>query len=63
MPEFRVDGVSTAGKALQAFVEADNLRAARGKAKVMATQRKFKLLLFIKRSSVARVNCFKIFCH
>ncbi len=51
MPEFRIDGVSPAGKALQAFVEADNFRAARAKAKLMATQRKFKLLQVLPRST------------
>lgn len=51
MPEFRIDGVSPAGKALQAFVEADNFRAARAKARLMATQRKFKLLQVLPRST------------
>jgi type IV pilus assembly protein PilC len=51
MPEFRVDGISAAGKSIQGFVEADSLRAAKGKAKLMAEQRKFKVLRVLPRST------------
>lgn len=51
MPEFRVDGLSTTGKTIQTLVEADSLRAARGKAKQMAVQRKFKLLQVYPRAT------------
>lgn len=44
MPEYRIDGITPAGKTIQGFVEADSLRAAKGKAKTMASQRKFKVL-------------------
>lgn len=51
MPEFRVDGLAPTGKAIQAFVEADTLRAAKGKAKQMAAQRKFRLLQVYPRAT------------
>lgn len=51
MPEFRIDGITTAGKTVQAFIEADSLRAARSKGKTMSAQRKFKLLLVLPRAT------------
>lgn len=51
MPEFRVDGLGSSGKTIQAFVEADSLRAAKGKAKQMAVQRKFKLMQVYSRAT------------
>ncbi len=51
MPEFRIEGVTTAGKPVQGILEAESARAARQKASLMATQRKFKLLHVVPRST------------
>lgn len=51
MAEFRIEGVTTAGKPVQGILEADSPRAARQKAHVMAQQRKFKLLHVVPRST------------
>jgi type IV pilus assembly protein PilC len=51
MPEFRVDILSTSGKTSQTLVEADNLRAAKGKAKLMADQRKVKVIQVLPRAT------------
>lgn len=49
MPEFRVEGISTGGKPVQGIIEAENLRVAKQKSQVMATQRKFKLTRVLPR--------------
>jgi len=51
MAEFRIDGITPAGKTVQGFIEADSLRAAKGKSKTMAAQRKFKLLQVLPRAT------------
>lgn len=51
MPEFRIEGVAGDGKPLQGVFEADSLKAAKQKAAVMATQRKFKLLNVVPRAT------------
>ena len=51
MPEFRIEGISSVGKAVQGVIEAENPRAARQKAAQMATQRKFKLLRILPRAT------------
>lgn len=51
MPEFRVDILSSAGKMSQTILEADNLRAAKRKAELMATQRKVKVLKVLPRAT------------
>jgi type IV pilus assembly protein PilC len=51
MAEFRIEGVTTAGKPIQGVLEADSARAAKQKATQMALQRKFKLLHVISRST------------
>jgi type IV pilus assembly protein PilC len=49
MPEYRLEGLSAAGKAVQGVIEAENTRTAKQKAEQMATQRKFKLLRVLPR--------------
>src|SRR5512139_3150263 len=51
MAEFRIEGVTTAGKPVQGVLEAENARVARKKASQMAQQRNFKLLRVIPRST------------
>lgn len=51
MPEFRVEGISSAGKAVQGVIEAENIRAAKAKAQQMSAQRKFKLLRILPRAT------------
>ncbi len=51
MAEFRIEGVTTAGKPVQGILEADSPRSARQKAHLMAQQRKFKLLHVVRRST------------
>ncbi len=51
MPEYRIEGVTTAGKPVQGILEAESARAAKQKASQLATQRKFKLLHVIPRST------------
>lgn len=51
MPEFRIEGVTAAGKPIQGILEADSTRAARGKASQLAQQRNFKLLHVVPRST------------
>jgi type IV pilus assembly protein PilC len=51
MPEFRIEGVSTIGKAVQGIIEAENSRAAKVKAQQMATQRKFKIVRILPRAT------------
>ncbi|MDL1891378.1 type II secretion system F family protein [Sphingobacteriales bacterium CHB3] len=51
MPEFRIEGVTADGKPLQGVFEADSLKAAKQKAAVMASQRKFKLLNVVPRAT------------
>jgi type IV pilus assembly protein PilC len=51
MAEFRIEGVTTAGKPVQGILEADSSQAARQKARLMAQQRKFKLLHVVPRST------------
>lgn len=51
MAEFRIEGVTTAGKPVQGVLEADSPRSARQKAHVMAQQRKFKLLHVVRRAT------------
>lgn len=43
MAEFRIDGISAAGKPIQAIIEAGNKKEAKQKAQKMAEQRRFKL--------------------
>ena len=51
MAEFRIEGISTAGKAVQGVIEAENPRAAKVKAQQMALQRKFKLIRILPRTT------------
>ncbi len=51
MPEFRIEGITVAGKPVQGLLEADSIRTAKQKAEQLATQRKFKLLHVIPRST------------
>ncbi|MBI1803890.1 MAG: type II secretion system F family protein [Ignavibacteriae bacterium] len=51
MPEYRVEGLSAAGKPVQGIIEAENTRAAKQKAEQMAAQRKFKLLRLLPRAT------------
>ncbi len=51
MPEFRVEGLSAAGKPVQGIIEAENARSAKSKADQMAAQRKFKLLRVLPRAT------------
>ena len=51
MPEFRIEGISSAGKPVQGIIEAENPRAAKQKAQQMAMQRKFKLLRMLPRAT------------
>lgn len=49
MPEFRIEGITVAGKPVQGLLEAESLRAAKSKASQLATQRKFKLVNVVSR--------------
>lgn len=51
MAEFRIEGVSPAGKPIQGVIEAESARAAKQKASQMAQQRNFKLLHVVPRST------------
>jgi type IV pilus assembly protein PilC len=51
MPEFRIEGLSVAGKAVQGLIEAENPRVAKQKAEQMAAARKFKLLRVLPRAT------------
>jgi type IV pilus assembly protein PilC len=51
MAEFRIEGVTSAGKPVQGVLEAESPRAAKQKAEQMAEQRKFKLLHVVARST------------
>jgi len=51
MPEFRIEGITVAGKPVQGLLEADTLRSAKQKASQLASQRKFKLLHVIPRAT------------
>ncbi|HUL44160.1 MAG TPA: type II secretion system F family protein [Bacteroidota bacterium] len=51
MAEFRIEGISLTGKAVQGILEAENPRTAKQKAQSMATQRKFKLLRVLPRTT------------
>ncbi len=51
MAEFRIEGVTSAGKPVQGILEAESTRAAKQKAQLMAKQRKFKLLHVVPRSA------------
>jgi type IV pilus assembly protein PilC len=51
MPEFRIEGMTPAGKPVQGTLEAENFRSARKKASTMASQRSFKLLRVVSRST------------
>lgn len=43
MPEYRIDGVSLSGKAVQGVINADNMKLAKERATQMARERKFKV--------------------
>lgn len=49
MAEFRIEGLSTAGKPIIGVIEAENPRMAKEKAHQMALQRKFKLMKILPR--------------
>jgi len=51
MPEFRIEGVTTAGKPVQGIIEAESSRAAKQKASAMGRQRNFKVLHVIPRAT------------
>lgn len=51
MAEFRIEGVTPAGKPVQGVLEAENTRVARKKAAQMGQQRNFKVLRVIPRST------------
>lgn len=51
MPEFRIEGVTPAGKPVQGVLEAESARVAKKKATQMAQQRNFKVLRVIPRAT------------
>ncbi|MBM2839969.1 MAG: Type pilus assembly protein PilC, partial [Bacteroidetes bacterium] len=51
MAEFRIEGVTSAGKPVQGILEANSPRAAKQKAQLMAQQRNFKVIHIVPRSS------------
>src|SRR5512135_3375735 len=51
MPEYRIEGVTPAGKPVQGVLEAESSRVARKRAVQMAQQRNFKLLRVMTRST------------
>lgn len=51
MPEYRIEGVTPAGKPVQGVLDAESMRVARKRAGQMAQQRNFKLLRVISRST------------
>jgi type IV pilus assembly protein PilC len=51
MPEFRIEGLSATGKPVQGIIESENPRAAKQKALLMASQRKFKLIRILPRGT------------
>lgn len=51
MPEFRIEGVTGAGKPVQGVIEAESTRAAKQKASAMGKQRNFKVLHVIPRAT------------
>lgn len=51
MPEYRIEGVTGAGKPVQGILEAESTRSAKQKAGQMAKQRNFKLLHVVPRST------------
>jgi type IV pilus assembly protein PilC len=51
MPEYRIEGVTPAGKPVQGVLEAESSRVAKKRAAQMAQQRNFKLLRVIPRST------------
>ncbi|MCC6397380.1 MAG: type II secretion system F family protein [Bacteroidetes bacterium] len=51
MAEFRIEGITTAGKPVQGLLEAGTLRDAKAKASQLASQRNFKLLHVIPRTT------------
>jgi type IV pilus assembly protein PilC len=51
MAEFRIEGITVAGKPVQGLLEAESLRSAKNKASQLASQRKFKVLHVIPRST------------
>ncbi|MBU1298956.1 MAG: type II secretion system F family protein [Bacteroidetes bacterium] len=51
MPEYRLEGISTTGKAVQGVIEADGYRLAKEKANQMSLQRKFKVINLTPRST------------
>lgn len=51
MPEFRIEGVTPAGKPVQGVLEAESARVAKKKATQMAQQRNFKVLRVIPRTT------------
>ncbi|RCK75144.1 MAG: Type II secretory pathway, component PulF / Type IV fimbrial assembly protein PilC [Ignavibacteriae bacterium] len=51
MPEFRIEGLSTSGKAIVGIIEADGFRLAKEKAQQMAVQRKFKVVNITPRTT------------
>ncbi len=51
MPEFRIEGLSTSGKAIVGIIEADGFRLAKEKAQQMAAQRKFKVVNVTPRAT------------
>jgi len=51
MPEFRIEGLTTAGKPVQGILEAESPRAAKKKAGELARQKSFKLLHVVPRST------------
>jgi type IV pilus assembly protein PilC len=51
MSEFRIEGLSSAGKAVQGVIEAENPRVAKQKAHQMAIQRKFKVIRVLPRTT------------
>jgi type IV pilus assembly protein PilC len=51
MPEFRIEGVTPAGKPVQGVLEAESARVAKKKATQMGQQRNFKVLRVISRTT------------
>src|SRR5262245_22985278 len=51
MSEFRIEGITSAGKPVQGILEAESPKAARQKAQELGKQRSFKVLHVIARST------------
>jgi type IV pilus assembly protein PilC len=51
MPEFRIEGITSAGKPVQGILDAESMKSAKRKAGQLAKQKNFKLLHVLPRST------------